>query len=425
MCQCDEQAKMLKQNEFIVLVDPSGGYRGVHNSSVLDLLTNYQCGNSRGDTQDIKVQLGAAVNKRITAQCRKNLEAAGVHVLPAFELDGYQLGRQIEDPDRIMPYIAALGAEFAAMFEALRLRWPAGKIHLLYHTMSWEHVMALVSALRSSKAGQAMIHHVFLMYWPGIDEGGITTNIDLKMRYKVALSNFRNSQSVRFYTSTVEYSKAYQAITGDNPHFGLHPFFLDDWQRPASKTEPFKFKAVRKILAYSGDVRMVKGFNELPALIDQLLKAFPTTEELIVHLTTRSTEVAKQFQATYQAIASQAKKDRRIIIIHKFMATEEMTELMESIDLLVLNYKEDLYKNKTSGFLWLAARFGTACVVPANTWMAREAQRLGMTTFTFEDGRLMPHAKKRTYFDQLEITDYRESILQSFGPWLEKIASQG
>lgn len=407
----------MSQNELIVFVDPSAGYRGVHNSGFLDLLAT----SKEHDAHYPRTLLGAAVNKRISTKWNGKLESAGVHVLPAFELDGYQLERQGRSEHNITPYVTELGAEFANLFKALRQRWPGGKIHLVYHTMSWEHVMALASALRGNPACQNLVHHVFLMYWPGIDADGKTTDAELKIRYKIALSNFHSSQRVKFYTSTAEYADAYRSIIGNNSSVDLHPFFLDDWQCPAKAAVPFDSKKIRKILAYSGDVRATKGFGDLPSLIETLARSFSTAEEIIIHLTTGSTEIPKQFQATYQTIIKQAKKDSRIKTVHRFMSSDEMKKLIESVDLMSLNYHSEFYKNKTSGFLWLAARSGIACIVPANTWMAREAKRLGIASFTFKNTRLVENVEKLPLWSPQEASLYRQNVLQAFGPWLEKL----
>src|SRR5690606_16049316 len=108
----------------VVFVDPSGGYRGIHNSSFLELLARHS---GRG-TISKPLEIGVAVNKRITKHTLDMLEGAGVSVLPAFSLHGYQLGACATSLGEITAYVAMLGREFSDLFEEIGKHWPGAKI---------------------------------------------------------------------------------------------------------------------------------------------------------------------------------------------------------------------------------------------------------------------------------------------------------
>ena len=388
-----------------VFVDPSAGAKGLHNLAFVQQLQQFGASGVGG-----AVELGLAVHQSCPANLRQGLAHTGVAVLPVFEVDGYQLTGKPIAPCVWTPYVATLRENFLALFTQLRSRWPKRHVSLIYHTMSWEHLLALGSALRQWPTGTGLTHHAFAMYWPGMAEDGQSIEPVLRMQYKQALSALQGREGFCLYTATVAYQQALASLL-PGLDVRLHPFFLDDWVAPRLPAKPLQTELVAKILAYSGEVRDVKGFDALPAFIPRLLQRFSAAQELVVHVPQQQAQMLALHEKTWQALQALAAKDTRIKLMCGFLGTEKIKALVASCDVMSLAYDAEFYEYKTSGFLWLAGRLGVPCIVTEGTWMAREAARLGTPAW---DTSLEP-------LPQEPDAAYAQAVLQPFWPWLMNV----
>ena len=392
----------LESRPVCVFVDPSAGVKGVHNSAFVHQLQQFGASGS-----GTSVEFGFAVHRSCSAGTRNGLAQAQVAVLPVFEVDGYQLTGEPIAPSAWTPYVATLRENFLELFIQVRSRWPKRRVSLVYHTMSWEHLLALGSALRQWPTGGGLTHHAFAMYWPGMAEDGQTIEPALRLQYKQALSALQGWQGFYLYTGTVAYQQALASLL-PGLNVRLHPFFLDDWVALRLPAKPLQAESVRKILAYSGEVRDVKGFDGLHAFIPRLLQRFSAAQKLVVHVPLQQEKIVAAHEKTWQALQALAAKDARIELLCGFLGAEQIKALVASCDVVSLAYDAEFYKYKTSGFLWLAGRLGVPCIVPEGTWMAREAARLGVPAWCTNLEPLHQESDRA----------YAQAVLQPFWPWL-------
>lgn len=400
------------QPPLFVFVDPAAGHQGVHNLGFVDVLAHH--------APESAMHMVLAAHQQIDAACRARLTAAGVEVLAMFATEAYQFHDQQPSVAALTPYTMQLALEYEVLMLHVAARWPGRVVHWVFHTSPWRHLQALAVALRAMPAAAVPAYwrfHLYLMYWHGMDANGVTLDPALKMRYRVCLSDLARRPTVRFYTSSAAYLPGYQAMLAGMATVRLHPFFLGHWHAqpaPVLRTPP----SVRRVLAYSGDAREIKGFLQLPGCVQTVLDRFAQIQTVWVHTARPPYDMASHLGQVWSQLHNMAGQDPRVVLQEGFLSHQNLLHLLAQVDLLVLNYDPGAYCHKTSGFVWLAAQLGVPCAVTAHTWLEREAERLGVT------GWRIVQDKQGTCWEPLasmpdeQVAAYRAAILQPFEPWL-------
>jgi hypothetical protein len=367
--------------------------------------------------------IGLAVHKRLDPHECSKLMQQGVEVLPVFESDGYRFNNQLPSVAELTPYTMQLACEYQSLMQQATERWPQRCIVWVFHTSPWQHLQALALSIarmpESVKANWQF--HIYLMYWPGMDEKGRTVELALKTQYKQTLQRLARDAQTHFFTSTAAYVAGYtQLLTGSGRLLGLHPFFLGDWRAPCLTADQLP-RAIKRVLAYSGDARDIKGFDVLPRCVQQILDRFEDLEQVMVHTAREPSVADSRNKQVWPALEALSVKDSRLILQVGFLSHQDLVEQIKSVDLLVLNYDREAYEHKTSGFVWLAAQLGVACAVTAGTWLEYEAMRLGMKGWRIQaSGEWEPLPAQPAE----EVFEYRQAVLQPYEDWLAAMLTE-
>lgn len=392
----------------VVFVDPAAGHKGVHNLGFVDVLLAHSA--------STKTPVALAAHRKLDSGFRLRLRGAGVEVLDVFETDAYQYNNQQPAIDALVHYTMQLAQEYEALMKQVAQRWPGRTVCWVFHTSPWQHLQALSVAVRGLP--QAVLahwqFHVYLMYWHGMDHLGVAKDSSLRLRYRVALSGLARLPGVRFFSSSHEYVPGYQALLGSVVPVAVHPYFLGDWlAQPATlQATP---RVIRHVLAYSGDVREIKGFMNLHGCVLNVLQRFEHVRQVQVHTTLAPTHMDKRLGEVWDQLHSMARQDSRLVLQEGFLSHAALMALLGQVDLLVLNYDAVAYEHKTSGFVWLAAQLGVPCAVTANTWLEREAVRLGVRGWRITaNGDWEP----LDCLPEKQVALYRQEVLQPYWAWL-------
>ena len=388
----------------IAFIDIGAGFKGAHNTGFLDLLCKY----SKTQKADITIITHQALSK----EWQNKLSNQKISFVRIFDTDIFGLSIDSSTSTQINDYILQLSQEYKLAFKALVDLYPEGKVQLIFHTMSWEHLMALGLAIKCS-LDERFIYNVFLMYWCGINEALQYEDPKLALNYKIALKRLKQCRNVKLYTSNQEYFLAFHRLMSDKTQIDLHPFFLGDWHADGIRKRQNNDDSKNNILLYSGEIKKEKGFYELPDILSKLKNKWYQDSIVTIHLS------KKDLNKKQKDIVSEINKiNSTTKTIAKFLSTEDMLTLYDQCNLVVLNYDSISYKNKTSGVMWLAIQAGATCIVSESTWMHRELLALNIDHLIINGYRDLVTVNKNKSINNKK---YLHKIYQSFWEWLIKL----
>jgi glycosyltransferase involved in cell wall biosynthesis len=388
-----------------VFVDPAAGQTGVHNLGFVEVLLDQE-------TFDPDyIALGAS--QQLNHELSQKLSAKGIAVFETFATQAYRFSNKQPLASELLPYTMQLAGEYGRLMSQVQSRWPNRQVCFVFHTSPWQHLQALSVAISQLHAEQLLRwqFHVYLMYWHGCDEAGAVVDRSLYFQFKQTLSRLAQKPVVHFFTSTAAYLRGYQNILeGFQKTVSIHPYFLGKWEGEPSARE--RAGTYSRVLAYSGAVRDIKGFDQIVPSVEGILKRFVDTKEVLVHLAKQPSESC----AEWRSLKKMAQADGRLVLRCGFLTHQEMLSLVKQCNLMVLNYEPGAYANKTSGFVWMAAQLGIPCAVTANTWLEKECLRLGVVGWRIHDDQSWSPLPPLGNFDP----GYRQQILQPYGDWLKQ-----
>jgi|26BtaG_2_1085354.scaffolds.fasta_scaffold00207_16 glycosyltransferase involved in cell wall biosynthesis len=388
----------------IAFIDIGAGFKGAHNTGFLDLLCKY----SKTQEADITIITHQALSK----EWQYKLSEQKISFVRIFDTDIFGLNIDSSTSTQINDYILQLSQEYKLAFKALVDIYPEGKVQLISHTMSWEHLMALGLAIKGS-LNERFIYNVFLMYWSGINEALEYENPKLALNYKVALKRLKSCENIKLYTSNQEYLLAFQELMSDKTQIDLHPFFLGDWHADGIRQRQDNDGSKDNILLYSGEIKKEKGFYELPEILAELKNKWHKSSTITIHLSKKDlNKQQKNLVSQIKEICPTTK------IIAKFLNTEDIIALYNQCNLVLLNYDSISYKNKTSGVMWLAIQAGATCIVSENTWMHRELLALNIDHFIITESQTLAFS---AIPNLIEDNKYARKIYQPFWGWIVKL----
>jgi len=352
----------------IAIIDPALGRTGAHNRGFAALLAEQGGGDA----------LGIWCNNAIGQGLRDELAARNVTVQPAFEIDFYQIFEKQGGVADHWDWIYGLACQYLRAFEQILERWTEGRVHVVHHTLAWEHASALALAIdlahRKTRRKSLRLHHLaFLMFSPGIDEVGHTFDADRALNYRLAFQALGASPGVRFYAGCGEYADAYARLLGQARPLPLHPCFLGDWRAAPPRRIGGEAK---NVLLYLGEIKQEKGFLQLPKLLSRLVQTMPVHTRFVLQFVAVRNDAARKVLNDLDALAN---LHPHIDIHQGFWSDGQLRQALSTADVLYLNYDTVAYRHATSGLLWLAAWYGLHVVVPHDSWLEREATRLGVS----------------------------------------------
>ena len=388
----------MKQISF---VDIGAGYKGAHNSGFLDALCSY------AKTGEAKVSI--ITHEALSTEWQSRLHKNNISPIRIFRTNIFELFDNSHNTSQINSYIFQLAQEYRVAFDKIHQLYPENEVHLIFHTMSWEHLSALGLALIDTNISRFKFH-LFLMYWCGIDEELQYKDCYLALRYKISLSRLLKYSHVQLYTSNLEYLFAFKKLLGTD-NVELHPFFLGDWHYSGVGQKLKDSK--NKILLYSGEVKKDKGFYILPEVLKSLQQKWGTDISTVVHLSKKTLNLQQE-----QIITEGKFIDSKIKIITSFLSTDDILALYKNCDSILLNYDNEAYRNKTSGVMWLAVQLGVTCVVTAETWMHRELLALNVDHFVINEKQELTFIGK---YKSTNSDKYLQKIYQPFWEWVKNL----
>lgn len=191
----------------------------------------------------------------------------------------------------------------------------------------------------------------------------------------VALAKIRShpllAARVHLYADTVPLAKQYNALL-DQVRVTVLPIPLGCNDRADNRvSEP----GAPLRLVYLGNARVEKGYDKLPDLAESLRKDYLDTGRL--KLCAQSNPPIGLDEALIARAVTLLKRYPRdqVELIESPLSTAEFRKLLMSADIILLPYRVEDYRRRSSGLLIEAAGVGKPVVVPAGTWLEDEVPK--------------------------------------------------
>jgi len=402
----------------LVIVDPAFGISRGHHEGFFQRIVN--------SLLTKNYQLSYAVDKAISKDGIKQLEMHNIVCNQVFDIDFYEIyNSNVFQIDEISFRIRQLAKQFISLF----LIYKNDNVVFLYHTLYWDHALALSLAIqiyenKESYKVHSVKHLLFFMFHPGIDQAGETNNTRDLFYFKMALRGLTKIKSAHLFTSNAEYLVSYNRLTGKSGSnysnsFHLHPNPFSDYSRfnEIYLERIAKTSKLSQILLYMGEAKVEKGFTRLPARAEQFLQVCSENEKVIIQFVI-DFPINPTLKSVIDQLALLSKKDTRLILHNHFWTEKELQRQLNETSLFVLDYNATQYKNKTSGALWLAAAWHIPVLGYKDCWLAREAKRLGIIYKEINQLTDRSSLMKVLNNKLTEPSKYAKEIAQPFDQWL-------
>jgi glycosyltransferase involved in cell wall biosynthesis len=127
-----------------------------------------------------------------------------------------------------------------------------------------------------------------------------------------------------------------------------------------------------------GDARTSKGFDLLPDLVERVLAAQAPVRFVIQCARPGSGDDHAAPPPGLPALEALARQHpAAVTLIPEKLSVPEYGVLLHNLDVIVLPYVSNAYREATSGIFAEALALGKPVVVPEGTWMARELKATG------------------------------------------------
>lgn len=343
----------------VVVPDPGLRENAGHHPAMIEAIANTSS-HSAGE-----FRLSVLCHEKCSDEFISRMDGLNVCIEKHFSTDFYKYVSDSKDCFESGEYINRLALEYV---EALKKDHGDSDLVYLFHTLCWQHAIALSSAISivGKHYGLENRYVICLMFDPGVT--AITGEWNISSNYNLAFRALSKHKTVKFYASDYELRGKYEEIIGKR--IEIHPCMLISEGKDLERD-----KQVKRVILYVGDAKPEKGFMDVPYLLKKYSYEIDNLNSEFVIQYSFSTD-NDELKRVEKDIKSLAEKDSRITVIDKFLSQDELDGLFINANLIVFNYDEDEYKNKSSGVLWLAARFGLEMVFLTNTWLNREAERI-------------------------------------------------
>jgi hypothetical protein len=407
----------------IVIPDPGLREYGGHHPAMINSIANTN-GVINGD-----IQLDVFCNKDCSDDFINKTQAKQVKIKKHFTTNFYQYFYQSPSIASLNVYINQLTKEYLSVFEQHTINekqdnasTEKSRVLFLYHTLNAEHAIALASAIAIfNKHYSIPLHHfVFLMFNPikHSEEGEFNNRHFLN--FKVGFSLLVKQNFVQYYVGENELQRHYQYLLNSNNRIAIHPCGLVSQNNKKAKKNKI-------VILFMGDAKVNKGFLTLPDLAGEIMQSIAdeNVEFIIQYTITNSGEALKKVDKILQSLA---KSDSRIKLTTRFWSHTELHENFAKANCIIFNYDSLVYKNQSSGVLWLAASYNLNMVFLTSNWLMREAEKLdcrysycSYDSFSQEVQKYL--MQNSSSFDSIAVNKYREALFYDIGSWLLKESS--
>ncbi|MGY5449837.1 hypothetical protein ACVFI8_02630 [Agarivorans sp. MS3-6] len=360
-------------NKYLVVLDPGLRELGGHHPASIKSI-------AQASQHLTDCRLLVYCNQQCPAGFAQQLEAENVEVLPVFKTDFYQYFYHQPSPQDLFAYIQRLAQEYYdAIFDAVGKLSEAEKITFWCHTVDWPHAHAISLALSllEQKWGEPCFLdkvniNICLMYHPyrQLVENE-TAIIKQKMRFEIPLRRLVQFPNVALYGADAEIIGFAQGLAGGE--VGLQPcLLLGDLSRDKVKCID---NVNKQIILYVGDAKENKGFCELPTMVEGISQRYPNWQIVIQYSINKEAVHLVTIDQHLQLLNTQR---ANLTLIRGFIEHEQLMRLFKDSSIIAFNYNNDVYQYQSSGVLWLAAHFKLQIICFSDTWVTREAKRLGL-----------------------------------------------
>jgi len=273
------------------------------------------------------------------------------------------VGRRQDPPVRTETG-SGFGDEVLALIRAERLD---ANDHVLIHTFSIPELDSLIELARSRQK-LPLIHIIFRRdaeepSVAGGPEGGIRGSLTRLAASPSAVA------TLRLYADTQDLAQQYAALV---PGLKIAvipiPHCLPAADAPdlARKDGPLR-------IIYLGDAREEKGFHLLPDLVDALADKFfsEARARFVIQGYISVAGDNPMLSAARQRLA--AYPPAHVELVTQQLGVAAFHDLVRTADIVLLPYDCRAYARRSSGILIQALAAGRVVIVPARTWLARQA----------------------------------------------------
>jgi hypothetical protein len=305
----------------------------------------------------------------------------GLEIIPLFSHSTYESkydDRIVGKFDNFTYFNDALASELA-LIPRDRLRATDA---VLVPTLTENHLLGYVSWIRTFDAARAPLFVLWLMFPSGLssaDEAGVRSVVDPFQALFYRLAFRRASEPgtpIHFFGGGRQLAREFSQLAGAtieahampcDPRSGNSQREID---RPAA-------------LLFAGDVKTDKGFLLMPELADRLCATWPGWDFLI-HANSGSSW-GPALEAYNELTVAVAPRHKNLILLTGRLSREDYLALMDRADCLVSTYDPVVYARKSSGVIWEAISLGLPMLVPADTWLEKEAGEWGAACATYSN----------------------------------------
>ncbi|WNC71305.1 hypothetical protein RGQ13_14395 [Thalassotalea psychrophila] len=420
----------------IVISDPGLREYGGHHPGMISALTNSELIAGDAIKLDVYCNNECDINFIETNRSKKNA------IIEHFSTDFYLYFYQSCSISDLTPYINKLVKEYLDVLLKYQFSTQINQTIFLYHTLHWEHAMALACAISLFKkqTKNTFQYCIFLMYSPEKYSQNGLLDIKRYLNFKVAFNLLQKQHGVRLFAADEELRLSYKKML--NINIDIHPCGLlnyvgknskpikDDFQQLKSNSAHTKRKKY-SILLFTGDAKVNKGFLDLPSLLSEIISNL-TIENLTITIQYTITNESEQLKSVDETLKGIACNDKRIVIVDRFWTHTELHDNFSNADIMLFNYCDKVYMEQSSGVLWLAAMHNLKMLFLTDTWLNREAERLNcefqvVKRYEIVDklnGYLVDCASNADIILRNEIepkNSYRTTLLQDLSVWLDNI----
>ncbi|QBF81874.1 hypothetical protein EXU30_03540 [Shewanella maritima] len=381
----------------LIVVDAGLATLSGHHAAVIDKLAA---------VRQLKVCIYSHVS--VNSDVIEHADSYGIELHPYFETEFYGYLSSNENRVGFSKTLKLLATEYINLLTLHREK----EARYLFHTMDWIHLWALSLALEliQRKKHQVPSVIVLLMFNPlskalyGASRTLYASAVKLMLKF---------GKSVSMWPSDFEVAQAINLLLGSNIFAQVHPCLLP-FEQQVCNAESRK-RGIRQVLLYCGDAKGSKGFTELPEILGKVLPNSNDDIRFVIQYTNESLDPKLlKAEALLEHIAY---KSDKLKLIKGYMSDARLAKLYKASHALLVNYCPLVYQYKSSGMVWLAAKYNTPIVSLSESWLTREAHRLGVAC----DVVALDSLTSESFFEEpreRKVTTYYQELMASFDSWL-------
>lgn len=402
------------ENLNVVVVDPGlmelGGHHAGLASSLADDIESGK-----------KARLTFISHVELDRRLINRFKQSNIRLFTHFKTNFYDVMTASSSLSKLDKPIAYLAKEYESAFQLVSAMGAVGCV-VLIPCIAWQHAIALNIAMIRLKANlgkqQALNFKIAAcaMFNPGVSADYSVLDDALYFNNQLAFSWLKKHKECLVYASDFELSSVFHFLLRQDTAFPVHPSYLVNWSEFRTVIKQAK-RDPNCIILYSGDAKKEKGFCELPNVISACLKSYPE-KRLIVQYTVNWP--MSELDSTIAELEKLSKAHSQICLHKDYWEVDTLLRYFAEASAIALLYNTSAYQNKSSGMLWLAAFAGLDVWVVGESWLTREAKRLGSEVYIFN---VSSHVVKLTQLSQRCSlpSSYAETLFDDTWNWLETL----